>query len=134
MNDFDVIFGMDWLAKYIICLDCFCKVITFKVNEFNASVLFGGLQKKCDTTLISIFKAERMMCSGCKGYIAFISKKKPVKELGGIHVASKFLDVLPNEVSGLPPGREVDFTIELVLDTTMFSNAPYGEGQLNGPA
>ena len=52
MNDFDVIFGMEWLAKYMACLDSFRKVITFTVNEANASVMFEGVWKKYDTRLV----------------------------------------------------------------------------------
>ncbi|XXG69581.1 hypothetical protein AAC387_Pa06g2405 [Persea americana] len=125
MNDFDVIFGMDWLAKYRACLDCFCKIITFKVNEAIASVLFEGTQKRFDTRLVLALKAERMMHSGCEGYIAFISEKKPVQELGNIPVVCEFPDVFPNEVPGLPPTREVDFTIELMPGTAPISKAPY---------
>ena len=72
MNDFDVIFGMDWLAKYMACLDCFRKIITFKVDKAIASVLFEGVWNKYDTKLVLALKAERMMCSGCECYIAFI--------------------------------------------------------------
>ena len=50
MSNFDAIFGMDWLAKYIACIDCFCKIITFKVmrlvpvyclKEFRKSMIPG---------------------------------------------------------------------------------------------
>ena len=58
MNDFDVIFGMDWLVKYMACLDYFCKIITFKVDEPSASVLFEGIRKKFDTRLVSALKAK----------------------------------------------------------------------------
>ena len=80
MNDFDAIFGMDWLTKYRACLNYFCKIITFRVDEVSASVLFEGMQKKFDTRLVSALKAERMIHSGCEGYIAFIYEKKPVQK------------------------------------------------------
>ncbi|XXG85952.1 hypothetical protein AAC387_Pa11g0946 [Persea americana] len=125
MNDFDVIFGMDWLAKYRACLDCFRKIITFRVDEANASVLFEGTLKRFDTRLISALKAERLMHSGCEGYIAFISEQKPEQKLEHIPVVCEFPDVFPDEVPGLPPAREVDFTIELVPGTAPISKAPY---------
>ena len=103
MNDFYVTFGMDWLAKYRACLDCFRKIITFRVDEASASVLYEGTQKKFDTRLVSALKAERIMRSGCEGYIAFISEKKPVQKLKNIHIVCEFPDVFPDEVSGLPP-------------------------------
>ena len=40
MQDFDVILGMDWLAKYRSCMDCFNKTITFKVDEASSGVIF----------------------------------------------------------------------------------------------
>ena len=93
---------MDWFAKYMACLDCFRKIITFRVDEGSASVLFEGAQKKYDTRLISALKAERMMRSGCEGYIAFIYEKKPIQELRDIPIVCEFPDVFPNEVLGLP--------------------------------
>ena len=73
MNDLDVILCMDWLAKYMACLDCFRKIITFRVDEASVSVLFEGIQKRYDTRLVLALMAERMIRSGCKCYIAFIS-------------------------------------------------------------
>ena len=49
---------------------------------------------------------------------------KDVK-LEDIPIVRDFLDVFPGELHGLPPKREVEFTIELVLGTTPISKAPY---------
>ena len=41
MQDFDVIVGMDWLAKYQYSwMDCFNKTVTFKVDEASSGVIF----------------------------------------------------------------------------------------------
>jgi len=37
----------------------------------------------------------------------------------------EFTDVFPDEVPGLPPSREVKFSIDLVLGTGPISMAPY---------
>ena len=37
----------------------------------------------------------------------------------------EFRDVFLNEIPGLPPKRDIDFTIELVPGTTPMSKAPY---------
>ena len=37
----------------------------------------------------------------------------------------EFKDVFPNEIPGLPPKREIDFTIELVPGATPVSKTPY---------
>ena len=38
---------------------------------------------------------------------------------------NEFLDVFPDELSGLPPEREVDLVIEVLHGTTPISRAPY---------
>jgi len=42
-----------------------------------------------------------------------------------ILVVHEFQDMFPNEVLGLPPNIEVEFSIELVPETSMVSMAPY---------
>jgi len=42
-----------------------------------------------------------------------------------IPVVQEFEDVFPNEVPQLPPSREVEFSINLVLGTSLVSMAPY---------
>jgi len=42
-----------------------------------------------------------------------------------IIVVHEFEDVFPEEVPGLPPNREVEFSIDLVLGTGPLSMAPY---------
>ena len=42
-----------------------------------------------------------------------------------IPVVHEFEDVFPDEVPGLPPSREVEFSIDLVLGTGPVSMAPY---------
>ena len=46
-------------------------------------------------------------------------------EIAQIPVVSEFADVFPDEVPGLPPHRELEFTIELVPGTALISRAPY---------
>ena len=42
-----------------------------------------------------------------------------------ILVIREFLDVFPEELSGVPPEREVDLSIEVVQGMTPISRAPY---------
>jgi len=42
-----------------------------------------------------------------------------------ILVVHEFEDVFPDEVPGLPPNREVEFSIDLVTGTSPVSMAPY---------
>nr|GFD30668.1 putative reverse transcriptase domain-containing protein [Tanacetum cinerariifolium] len=40
-------------------------------------------------------------------------------------IVSKFPDVFPDELPGIPPVREVEFNIELILGAEPISKAPY---------
>ena len=42
-----------------------------------------------------------------------------------IPVCREFLDVFPNDIAGLPPNREVEFTIDLIPRTEPISIPPY---------
>ena len=65
------------------------------------------------------------MSSGCEAYIVFIMEDKWSQGEEDIPIVSEFLDVFPEETPGLPPIREVEFTIELLPGTTPVSIAPY---------
>jgi hypothetical protein len=43
---------------------------------------------------------------------------------------SKFPDVFPKELSGMPPERKVEFSIELILGTALISKRAY---RVSGP-
>jgi hypothetical protein len=45
--------------------------------------------------------------------------------LEDIHVVHEFPDVFPDDLSGMPPERAIEFKIELQLGTTPISKAPY---------
>ena len=45
--------------------------------------------------------------------------------LEDFHVLQEFRDVFPDEIPGLPPKRDIDFTIELVLGAAPVSKTPY---------
>ena len=40
-------------------------------------------------------------------------------------VLQEFKDVFPDEIPGIPPKRDIDFTIELVLGAALVSKTPY---------
>jgi hypothetical protein len=47
------------------------------------------------------------------------------KEIADVPMVCEFLDVFPDELPGLPPDRDVEFKIELILGTAPISKRPY---------
>lgn len=60
------------------------------------------------------------------GWLASLTMEETDRmELGLPHIVCEYEDVFPEELPGLPPPREMDFTIELQPGTAPISMAPY---------
>ena len=73
---------------------------------------------------------KRAVRKGCKAYAVIITDEannveKDKIKIENIPVLNEFIDVFPEEILGLPPRRELDFTIELVRGTVPSSKALY---------
>lgn len=75
MNGFDIIQGMDWLAKYGVVLDCFLKRVRFNLERYN-DVCVIERRRSVPTAVISIVKACKLLRSGCDWYTAFVTEEK----------------------------------------------------------
>eukprot|EP00268_Persea_americana_P054813 TRINITY_DN6322_c0_g1_i1.p1 TRINITY_DN6322_c0_g1~~TRINITY_DN6322_c0_g1_i1.p1 ORF type:complete len:1140 (-),score=111.45 TRINITY_DN6322_c0_g1_i1:645-4064(-) len=124
MEDFDVILGMDWLARYQAILNCFNEVVWFNLEGFT-HVSLVGKRRPVRSMVISAIKAGELLRSGCKDFLAFITEDKQKPRIEDIPVVKEFPDVFLDDLPGLPPIREVDFTIELIPGTAPISKAPY---------
>ena len=57
--------------------------------------------------------------------VCFRSKEKAQKDSIEIPMVRKFQDVFPDELPGLPPHKEFDFSIEVYLGMDPISVSPY---------
>ncbi|GKV48743.1 hypothetical protein SLEP1_g55542 [Rubroshorea leprosula] len=123
--EFDVILGMDWLSTHYAMVDCYEKVITFSAPN-QPVIRFEGEKVGSFPLFVSCMQADKILQHECYGYLAYVfeSKDKPVS-VEGIWVVEDFLDVFPKELPGLPPNREIEFTINLVPGTAPISQQPY---------
>ena len=58
-------------------------------------------------------------------WLWYLTKKKGRIELENILIVRKFSDVFPEELPGFPLEIEVDLSIEILLEATLISRAPY---------
>ncbi|XP_077234212.1 uncharacterized protein LOC143876395 [Tasmannia lanceolata] len=125
MKDFDVILGMDWLAANHASLDCHSKLVTFQMPG-QRRFSFIGSPGGAPTQIISACKASRLLRKGCEGFLASISEvSQEALRLEDITIVRDFPDVFPEDLPGLPPDREIEFSIDLVPSTGPISKAPY---------
>ncbi|KAI5335990.1 hypothetical protein L3X38_026124 [Prunus dulcis] len=125
MVGLDVILGMDWLAKHHASVDCFRKEVVFR-SPGRPEVKLYGERRVLPSCLISAMTVKRLLIKGCSGYLAHvIDTRDHGLRLEDIPVVQEFPDVFPQDLPGLPPHREIEFTIELVSGTNPISQAPY---------
>ena len=67
-----------------------------------------------------------MLRKGCQGYLDYVVETENEGILvDEIPVIREFPDVFPDDIVGLPPDREVEFTIDLIPRTEPISIPPY---------
>ena len=123
LGEFEVILGMDWLTKYDAQINCRKKRVSLKGNDGKRIIMRGQKQVK---KFLTVMQAKRLLRQGCQAYLAHVvNVEKPSPKIEEIPVVKEYKDVFPEELSGLPPDRQIEFTIDLVPGTTPISKAPY---------
>ena len=124
-HEFDLILGMDWLSKHRAIVDYDKKIVLLKCSDLS-EVTVQGILSELISKFISAMEARRFLRKGCEAFLALIldSKREQVN-FENIHVIREFPDVFLEELSGIPPEREVDLYIEVVQGTSSIFRAPY---------
>ncbi|GKF16329.1 putative reverse transcriptase domain-containing protein [Tanacetum coccineum] len=104
-GSFDMIAGMDWLSKNKAVIVCHEKVVEIPIDE-------GGILRVHEKR---IWKAAK----------ALINAKVDEPRISDIPVVRGFTNVFPEDLSGLPPQRHVEFRIDLVLGATLVAKSRY---------
>jgi hypothetical protein len=100
----DVIMGINWINKMGVVIDVGGRIISLKepVGEGTFQVVLPQRIDLASTT--------------CAVQTTLLAK---------ILVVCEFPDMFPDELPGLPPGREVEFAIELIPGTPPILRRPY---------
>nr|XP_010914586.1 acetolactate synthase 2, chloroplastic-like [Elaeis guineensis] len=71
-------------------------------------------------------RAKRLLVKGCEGFLVTILDTQDKKlKLEDIPVVKEFFDIFSDDLLGLPPDREIEFSIDLISGTSPISKAPY---------
>nr|GEU96112.1 putative reverse transcriptase domain-containing protein [Tanacetum cinerariifolium] len=124
LGTFDVIIGMDWLVKHDAVIVCSKNVV--RIPYRNKMLTVESDKGVSRLKVISCIKARKYVERGCHLFLPHVTKKKSKeKRLEDVHVIHDFPDVFPEELPGLPPPRQVEFRIDLVLRVAPVARAPY---------
>ncbi|XP_052726212.1 uncharacterized protein LOC128194685 [Vigna angularis] len=122
LKDLEVILGMDWLNTNCILIDCGAKELIFP--------------EECEEELgVTLSQIKEDIMEGASCFLIMTHEDREVmdnsferssnKHTKGRTVVDEFPNVFPVEVPGLPPVREVEFTIDLVTTAAPISVQPY---------
>jgi hypothetical protein len=103
LESVDIILGTNWMNLHQVVLDVASRIV-----EVNSP--FRG-----SFTLILPSQGSTQSC-------AFSMTELSLKK---IPVVCEYADVFPDELPGMPPDRDIEFTIELQPGTTPISKRPY---------
>ncbi|GJV94522.1 putative reverse transcriptase domain-containing protein [Tanacetum coccineum] len=119
LGTFDVIIGMDWLAKYHALIVCDEKVIRIPYGDEVLIIRGDNCDGGSKLNIISCTGTQKYIHKGCQVYLAQVTSKKAEdkseeKQLEDVPIVWEFSEVFPKDFPGLPPARQVDIQIDLV--------------------
>ncbi|KAK1427828.1 hypothetical protein QVD17_16525 [Tagetes erecta] len=94
---FDVILGMDWLSKFDANIGCRERVVRLKAPDGSPVTVYGDQER-------------------CRG-----GTETDVRCTDSCN----FPDVFTEDLPGTPPGREIEFQVDLMLEAQPVAKAPY---------
>nr|GFB70282.1 putative reverse transcriptase domain-containing protein [Tanacetum cinerariifolium] len=105
LGSFDVVVGMDWLSYHRAVIDCYEKIVRIPLP--NGEILeVQGKRPEKDPRSRACIKADE-------------------KKLDDIRVVQDFPEIFPDDLSGLPPVREIEFRIDLIPGVLPVVKSPY---------
>ncbi|GJS40361.1 putative reverse transcriptase domain-containing protein [Tanacetum coccineum] len=116
LGSFDIIIGMDWLAKYHALIVCDKKVVRIPYED-EVLIIRGDDcdgRSKSKLNIISCTKTQKYLQKGCQVYLAQVTYKKTEdkseeKRLEDVPIVREFLEVFLEDFPRLPPARQVEF-------------------------
>ncbi|GKA05813.1 putative reverse transcriptase domain-containing protein [Tanacetum coccineum] len=122
LGSFDVIIGMDWLAKYHAVIVCDEKLVRIPFRNETLIVRGNGSNRGNETQLniISCTKTQKYMLKGCHVFLAHVTTKttedkSEEKRLEDVPVIRDFPKVFLEDLPGLNK-EEHDEHLRLILD------------------
>ena len=108
MRDIAVILGMDWLSNHGAQIDCGENTVSIRNIDGGRVVYQGDKYTRIEVEIQ-------------------LNAMKEVR-IEDIPVVREFQDVFPAELPGMPPDREIEFTIDLITGTSPIAQQPYRMG------
>ncbi|GJX26481.1 putative reverse transcriptase domain-containing protein [Tanacetum coccineum] len=121
LGSFDVIIGMDWLAKYHVVIVCDEKIVCI---PFGNEILIvrgdrSSNEHESRLNIILCTKIQKYLLKGCHVFLAHVTVKKAEdkseeKRIKDVPIVRDFTEVFPEEFQSITLTRQVEFQIDLI--------------------
>ena len=118
---------MAWLGIHRARIDCRKKTIMCQDDQ-GKDVEIVGIPRPISLRMISAMQLKRSFRKGCQVFFVTINELDEEYSTGKTldhPILQEYVDVLPSEIPGMPPKRDIDFSIELTPGAEPISRAPY---------
>nr|AAT47081.1 putative polyprotein [Oryza sativa Japonica Group] len=116
-KDLDVILGMDWLTRHRGVIDCASR--TIKLTNAKGEVV---------TFQSPVPQKPRISLNQAAGEEQEVAVEKTTKKLEDIPIVREYPEVFPDDLTTMPPKRDIEFRIDLVPGTAPIHKRPYRMG------
>jgi hypothetical protein len=125
LGSYYYLIGMDWLDQHHAILDCCNKEFTFLDEEGNLRTI-QVISRAITIREISSLQLKKSYKKGCQIFAAHMEEKykDKVSIIGYYAVIKEFEDVF-KQIPGLPPKRDIGFSINLMPRETPLSKIMY---------
>ena len=104
---------------------CQEKVVRLHPPNHETLIIYGD-KPSTNLRISSCIKAQKYLQKECHAFLAHvINEKQEVKDLENIPKVCNFPDILPEDLPGVPPERQVEFQIDLIPRATPVAKSPY---------
>ncbi|XP_057807569.1 uncharacterized protein LOC131022138 [Salvia miltiorrhiza] len=123
----DIILGMDWLAEHHAVIQCEQRRISFQPPGEEPTCFYAINRKWKKTPIISAVQANKILKEkGATAYLVYLNQEEEAQiKIEDVPVVREYQDVFPDVLPGLPPNRQLEFTIDLEPGAAPISKAPY---------
>ncbi|XP_050876243.1 uncharacterized protein LOC127079937 [Lathyrus oleraceus] len=115
----DVVLGMDWLSVNSVFIGCEEKLIIIPSSEATPKDVLTTILEGTIGIVNFLFENEKSVL------LVLTKESSDNLSVTQIPVVCEFPEVFPEDVTSLPPEREVEFSIDLIPGTAPISVSPY---------
>ena len=121
LGSYDCLIGMDWLEKHHVVLDCYNKTIAC-IDEEGKKGNIQGIPRVVAIREISSMQLKKSFRKGCQMFATHMEEatKDKVESIEDHPILRNFEDIF-RQIPGLPPKRDIAFSIDLVPGATPMS-------------